>query len=393
MVCGQNEVFQDISLFDKKSKGKDMKMIYFHFEGCPPCKKMDEKVLSQENVKSYLKKSFDCYSVYGFDSLATYYRNMFGVKSNPCFLFVDKSNKVQHKIVGYYQTEHFLKECINANSAESLYNIELEYAKNLNDISFMRKYVIAKEKAGELQDDIIDKYLEMIPTDSLSSPMYCKDVLTFGYYRGRKSLQFESPLYNLVTRLYNENSEIFEKEDLRGRILFSINEAFYLPGLNEMEKRRLIDEMAKYENGNRIFLRELGADHFYAVFENRYPSFVYRYNLAKSRKDTMQATNILQDHFAKVYSEPEALNNLAWGIFIEDYKEDPILGLKIIERSLEIKKHYNYYDTYAALLHKSGRLNEAKVMAMEAIHLAQESNYDFEGAKKLLAKINMDLSN
>lgn len=395
---GQSSTFQDISTFDDSKQVKGLKMIFFHFDGCPPCKRMDREVLSDEGVKTYLQNSFDFYTVYGFDSLETHYRTLFGVTGNPCFLFIDEQNNVKHKIVGFFDPESFIGECKKANSHQSLSSLEKQYSQDSQDsqdLLFVRKYVYAKEYAGDLNNDLIDSYLEMIPNDSLHKIKYLEDVLRLGYYQGQRTIKYNSRLFDYLSNLYKEKSNLPYEEHIRCGIIFSINDALYELDLDEQEKLALIEEMSKHENGRVISLKDIDtdSDNFYALFEDTYPSYMYRYEQALQKNDKTLATNIFKNHLHKINSDPKALNNIAWGIFTEEYKEDLNMGIDIIQQAIKLKDHYNYYDTYASLLHKTGGLKKAKEMAIKAIHLAQESGIEFAEAKDLLVRINNDLGN
>lgn len=386
-IYGQSELFNDINSVEKISEDKDMKVFYFHYEACPPCKRMDKEVFSQESVKSFMKNSFNCYSVNGYDSLETHYRTLFDVKSNPSFLFVDKNNTVKHKIVGYYDSESFIAECKKATSNENLYSFESEYLQTLHDLLFMREYIYIKENAGELSNDLIDLYLEMIPKDSLTKEDYLTDVLHLGYYRGKRTLDYNSDLFKYLSILFKNGKTNHYKEDIRCRIIFSINDKLYDPNLEVQDKMSLIEEMSKYEDDNKILLRDINNEKYYALFEDKYPSYMYKYSIALENDDKVLASNIFKEYLNKIYSEHEDLNRLAWGIFKEDYKEDLNLGIDIIKRALELNEHYNYYDTYASLLYKSGKLKQAKEMAVKSINLAKKNEAEFGETKNLLNKI------
>src|SRR5688500_12014127 len=115
ILRGQNDLFNNINTFNHEALGEKTGLIYFHFKGCPPCKRMDIEVLSSERVREHLDSNFVCFDVFGFDSLETKFRNLYGVKGDPAFLFVNNKGQVLHRIVGYYNTEQFLIECQKAN--------------------------------------------------------------------------------------------------------------------------------------------------------------------------------------------------------------------------------------------------------------------------------------
>lgn len=110
-ACGQEELFTDIKHDEHLTKKSPVKLLYYHLPTCSPCKRMDRDVLSDPGVQKFLRDNFDCYSVFGLDSLTREYRRHYGVTTNPAFVFLDKDNKVIHRFVGYRGKERFIEDC------------------------------------------------------------------------------------------------------------------------------------------------------------------------------------------------------------------------------------------------------------------------------------------
>lgn len=55
---------------------------------------------------------------------------------------------------------------------------------------------------------------------------------------------------------------------------------------------------------------------------------------------------------------------------------------------MKVKPEYAYLDTYAAILYKLGKKDEALDAANKAIEIAKETDQDFEGTTELIDKIN-----
>jgi thioredoxin-related protein len=108
---GQDEVFTDINHDEHLTKRSPVKLLYYHLPTCSPCKRMDRDVLSDPGVQRFLSDNFDCYSVFGLDSLTREYRRKYEVTTNPAFVFLDKNNKVIHRFVGYRNKERFVEDC------------------------------------------------------------------------------------------------------------------------------------------------------------------------------------------------------------------------------------------------------------------------------------------
>lgn len=100
-VGGQNKSFINIKSLKNDDLYQNNSLLYFHFKGCPPCKRMDDEVLNQDSITTILAGKFNCYSIYRFDSLETVYRKKYNIKGNPAFIFRDKNDVEIHRIVGF----------------------------------------------------------------------------------------------------------------------------------------------------------------------------------------------------------------------------------------------------------------------------------------------------
>jgi len=65
-----------------------------------------------------------------------------------------------------------------------------------------------------------------------------------------------------------------------------------------------------------------------------------------------------------------------------------------MQRCVLVKKPtYNYFDTYAALLYKTGRLEEARIQAKFAIKIGKAEGEKTAATEKLLTGIEQALAN
>jgi len=78
---------------------------------------------------------------------------------------------------------------------------------------------------------------------------------------------------------------------------------------------------------------------------------------------------------------------MAWK-FYENVDDPKALAeaLKWIQKSLEMVEAYANLDTYAALLFKTGDLENGQKMAQKAIEVAKENNQDSSATEDLIKK-------
>lgn len=90
-----------------------------------------------------------------------------------------------------------------------------------------------------------------------------------------------------------------------------------------------------------------------------------------------------------MHDDTRALNGIAWN-FYENVNDLPALekAASWSKRSIEIQSIYANNDTYAAVLYKLGKKEEAKKAAETAIAIAKQSGEDYSETETLLKKID-----
>lgn len=111
------EVFE---LAKKKNKGV---MLYFHFDGCGACRKMEKTVFKDRQVFEYYNSNFINFEINTLKGVGLEINKTYNVRMHPTFLFFDKNGNELHKLVGAYTAESFLQQAHNAlNSEKTLSN-------------------------------------------------------------------------------------------------------------------------------------------------------------------------------------------------------------------------------------------------------------------------------
>jgi len=197
---GQERLFKDISQFDSVSANP--KLFYFHFEGCPPCKKMDGLVLSNRKIQSYLQESFDLYSVYNFGEYENKIRKRYGSRTNPEFIVLDSMNVVNHRFAGYHNSVEFLKQLGFAFSSESLSELERKFAKKEKSLFFFRQYMLTKEAIRHVDSSLALEYLDFLLLQPMSDQII-KDVAHYGYLGGKIWIEYGASTSGQVDSSYS----------------------------------------------------------------------------------------------------------------------------------------------------------------------------------------------
>lgn len=394
LTKGQNNYFKDISYFNTESLVEKPALIYFHFKGCPPCKKMDVEVLTKPEVQVFLDSNFVSYEVYGFDSLATEFRNKWKVKGNPAFLFINNNGEEVHRIVGFYNLNDFIEECRKSFSSSNLRTLDSLYGEGNFGLNFFREYVHAKDRASQLDSNIIFEYLNRIPDSKLLNREFFEDILYFGYYGGRWDVPVESRYFEALDRAFKRKLYGDLQEHIRTSLIFSIDtKLFLIEDRHSILADSLLEQLKLLETGEPILLKEMYSDKYVAYLKFRYPSFEFEYNRAKTTLNDSILSKVFNDHVIRIQDDASELNSLAWGIYKGKYLESNVTGIELVKKAINIKPAYSYFDTYAALLFKNRNFEEAKIIASHAIEIAKEQRKDFTATDNLLEEIESAILN
>jgi thioredoxin-related protein len=112
--------WNDTSEIDNITNENDkIRMIYFQAEWCKWCRKMENEVFSDVEVKNYIEKHFLLINADLESRKVVEHKNkyltikqlaeLFNVKTFPAIVFMDSNQESIGEITGYYEKEEFLK--------------------------------------------------------------------------------------------------------------------------------------------------------------------------------------------------------------------------------------------------------------------------------------------
>ena len=168
----------------KQAKEQD-KLIFIHFENseCVQC----NEVASMGFSKEILKKTFDeefisirCnVGTTNGRSLAQKFRIMSSLMS----LYVDAEGNILHVNNGStgdsYTYLNGAERALDRKGEKQLPDYEKEYKAGVRAPAFMREYMVKKQESSMAIDDLLDEYVASLPTDSLSNFQTVKGIFEF----------------------------------------------------------------------------------------------------------------------------------------------------------------------------------------------------------------------
>lgn len=347
---------------------------------------MDDETFSDRKLLQELSTEYDLYSVYNFGKLELEVRSKYRNIANPGFIVLDSNNIEVHRFSGYFESTALLSQLALAHTEDGFSRMEMRFAEEQSDRNFMKQYLIAKESASLLDSSTIMQYLYSLEPLEPFSKELIREILHYGYYKGNIFIDCESILYEGLKNAFHEGRFPDLSRSICNRLIFSLDKCF---SVTSDEHRRLdyLNQLEELEHGELIGINILDdSSRFHTIFNEYFPSIGMRHDFYVVEDDSSQLI-MLTNIFLKIQDHPNALNQLAWDIYMEEYLFPVDYGIKLVRRALEIKYEYYYLDTYAALLFKRGSYSQAEQIALEAIQLAESTNRDSSDTKQLLKKI------
>lgn len=144
-------------------------------EWCGPCKWMDQYVFNQDEVGEYMNARFVNVKLDAEKGWGPEFTTRFGVASYPTYLYFDPSGDLLFSSGGSRPAADFLangKHALgNWRSGISSRGLEDLLKGDLSDMKALRAYMDRLAGSDLRTGFLLDRYLELLPKDSLMSPV------------------------------------------------------------------------------------------------------------------------------------------------------------------------------------------------------------------------------
>lgn len=357
----------------KSDAKKNKKLIFLdaYTDWCGWCKEMDKNTFSDKAIGGMMNQYFVNYKLeMEKEELGQKIALKYAITSFPTFLVFNSEGTLVYTIVGYQAPADFMKTMFNLINP-SLLETRPGYSDNFNEDQYPDFYLKAMGMKGKKKFPEADDFNKWISKNNDFSKEVNFTVLKRFYYLANEKTQtlfweqrfkidslyghdFANALANNLTFI-RVSQFAKEKKD-------SDFESFLA------EKLPVLDDKEETGNAYRIY--------YYGASSNW--SKLNKLLTAKYKKDGIQPVTYW--------------NQKCWDIY--EQSNDSALIIKAIDWIAEVCQEdddYNYLDTYAALLYKSGNLVAAKEMAGVAINKGKAENLKVKGTEELLEKINKAL--
>ena len=354
-----------------KSEGKYI-LIDTYTTWCGPCKAMSKDVFTKKEVGDFLNNRFisvkvqidqtksDDESVKAWYTDAKYIDQQYKITAYPTILFFSPDATLIGRSVGYKDANELIVETkkVIANSEEFNTSYE-QYKSGKRDPGFVKSFAELGLKMGRIaiSTEIAQQYINSLNDREL----FKKDNLQF---------------VNQFTRSSNSKGfQLFRKEPKKINAILGSNtaevkirEIIVKEEVNPFVKNKT--NVSNWEIIERKIKNKYGSLGLEAYYGER---MLYFFN----KKEWACYGKYYALYYTTAFSRSSFhINNMSWQVF--EYINDP----KVLEVAIKTMRYDNEnfdrnncysYDTYANLLYKVGKIDEAILWESKAVQIEEEN--------------------
>jgi len=405
---------QNLSWSEVRAKAKkENKYIFLDIFAtwCVPCKMMEKQVYANDSVGAYFSSQFisvkvqmdqtksDNAMVRSWYATADSLKTAYDITAYPTILFLSPNGNIVLKSVGYSSAQEFYELAIRAADPKENYTGLLrEFNSNKLPLSRYASLAITAQKISDTAN--ANRIAKAYKTEYLNT-------LTEDQVKSKENLNFIVKFYNIVDSKDKSFNFLYEHPQKADSILgtegisqsivnivITKEEAFKYTGEKENPKSEVMNSTKIIEPDWKKMKKNISSKYNLQVAENIVLSSKLRWYESKKDWSNFVETAIQQLEAKKQDTSENgriAINSTAYSIIFK-YSNNPRIIDKGISWMKVILKHnpsrYSWIDTYANLLYKRGRKNEAIVYQKKAVELAKtKDEADYQELKSNLTKM------
>jgi thioredoxin-related protein len=340
---------------------------------CGPCKQMSKNIFPQAEVGKFyndhyinIKVQLDTTDADNEEvrswyadgkKLATQYE----VHAYPTYLFLDPNGQIVHRAVGSSDAAKFVAKGQDAlDPQKQYYTLKQQYAKGGSDAAALYKMAMAANDAYDLSfaKKVADEYI------ATQNDLYTSENLNL-------LMDFTNTSADPGFKIFSQDQEKADAVIGKGKASKLVNAII----LQEEIYPKLLKKNSPPADWKALE----------TTLTTKYPAqakeiLLYSKVLyAQQKRDWVSfgpaVTNYMKAYGSKV--SPEQMNNFAWTVF-ENCSDAACVAsaLDWSKQSFADNQSHQYMDTYANLLYKAGKKQEAITWETKAMTLAKEAKED-----------------
>lgn len=339
---------------------------------CQPCKVLEKYTYTNEDVgtlfnTSFVNVKFDMEKYPGLELAETYEVDLY-----PTLLFINGQGELVHRGCGALEPLELINLAKTALTPdENLGSIRKSYEDGNRSLEVMEKYLLALENACRSVDTVLDDFFLGIPKEDLVKDdnwgvlrdyvfdVYGEEFMFLlknqeAFEKAQDPLEVQDKIFDTFMLTYSELAD----SDLA---LFGIKSLSYLADQHEFDRKEELMDYLRFGMGELIEDWSMYAD---------------------------GAIGFMRPEA----EDPELILDISWKFYLfVNNKEQLLAALNWTKSVLDnAEPDPSAIDTYASLLYKLGRKEDAVKFSEQALQLAQSWEMETEHYEYQLAKFKSD---
>ena len=353
---------------------KENKLIFidFYTTWCAPCKKLDKLVFKNDSVQQILKKDFVLLKYNAENDSVFHLSKKYHINSYPTAIILNKNGYLLNRQSGFVGEDYLtLSKNVFAFSDKSIaLNKENKIVKGYSNKIDATIY-------PTFYNDYVNRTNTNIDASELNEYWANhQDIFSEAYFA--PLIYFASKASNEITNKTINNKEkyatLYSKSSINTMIIFLIygkfDRAIEAKSKSKFEEAKRYAEKAiddKKSLKNIVFNSEVD----FLKAQNKWNEVFENYKKLKENDE--------MDH--------GYINHFSWQVY-KDCDNQVVIKkcLKWMKEVTDQEPTYQYLDTYAYLMYKSGDLKKTKRIADLAIKIAKKEGENTKSMEKLLSK-------
>ena len=336
-------------------------------EWCGPCKAMARNTFPDAEAGTYYNANFINYQFDMEKGEGIAFAEKYQVNAYPTLLYIDYRGEVVHQALGYRDPRQLIaagKEALDPKN--SMTTLRLKFESGSTDPDVLLSYGMKQHESGQDYREAATRYFATQSEKALLSDKNWQAITVFTQDLDSREFQYmlkQRKKYGKrygADRVENKIAAVCRQHTIAA--VMTRNDAKYKQAL-EVAGKYIAD---KGKTASRLEITYFGA-----------------------KKDWAQYARKSVEHYSTYPVAPaNELNTAAWNFYL--HVDDPAQLEKAAEwarQSVALENAYYNNDTYASVLYKLGRYDEALKIANKAIGLARVSGQDAADTEKLVQKI------
>jgi|GEM_PF-970765 len=386
----QSVNFRDVAydqMFPTAQDEQKAVMLYFHFDGCGACVKMEQTAFVDPTVADWWNEHFVSLDVNTRSTDGAEVNKHYGVQMHPTFLFLDAEGNELHKIAGVYSPEEFLtqgKLVLSESNTLSAFHKKYENGERSGD--FLLTYCYMLRDADELDTLRVNDYLRTLQAGDYFKEKNKRFVYEYCLHHFEVYTPYGSAAFAHLLEHREGYDELFAPDQVSTRIVWILNSAIYqaIQRQDRGEFEKLVVLLEPYDTGESYALKEID-NRITGMISERHLVAGAHLSYYEFSADEKTYQKVRKNYLKLIWNDASDLNLFARGTCEHSIVEERLkLALKCANRAVKLSPEFAHLDTQTWLLFTLKDYKKAVRQGEKAIEEAKRTYQDCTETEKLV---------